>query len=179
MLRAAAAAASVIVAAVAGVVTTYATQHSSFGLWAALGVLVILGAILQALVTGRDKPSAGPASSGSDAASPPLNVAAKDPRLIFHWVPVDAFTGRHWLTDEVDRFLAAKPCGYIFVTADAGLRVAGLVAARLLPSLAVTLPYPFYRGLAAWLVILVVAALVWPVAIVSWRGRARRASRAG
>jgi hypothetical protein len=121
MLRAAAAAASVIVAAVAGVVTTYATQHSSFGLWAALGVLVILGAILQALVTGRDKPSAGPAGSGSDAASPPLDVAAKDPRLIFHWVPVETFTGRRWLTDEVDTFIAEKPCGYIFVTADTGM----------------------------------------------------------
>jgi hypothetical protein len=60
-----------------------------------------------------------------------------------------------------------------------GRRVAGLVAAGLLPSLAVTLPYPLYGGLAAWLVILVVAVLVWPVAIVSWRGRVRRASRAG
>ena len=29
------------------------------------------------------------------------------------------------------------------------------------------------------LVILLVAVLVWPVAIVSWLGRARRASRAG
>jgi hypothetical protein len=36
-----------------------------------------------------------------------------------------------------------------------------------------------YGGLAAWLVILLVAVLVWPVAIVSWRGRVRRASRAG
>jgi hypothetical protein len=60
-----------------------------------------------------------------------------------------------------------------------GRRVAGLVAAGLLPSLAVTLPYPLYGGLAAWLVILVVAVLVWPVAIVSWLGRVRRASRAG
>ncbi len=61
-----------------------------------------------------------------------------------------------------------------------GRRVAGLVAAGLLSSLAVTLPYPLYGGLlVAWLVILVVAVLVWPVAIVSWLGRARRASRAG
>jgi hypothetical protein len=36
-----------------------------------------------------------------------------------------------------------------------------------------------YGGLAAWLVILVVAVLVWPVAIVSWLGRVRRVSRAG
>jgi hypothetical protein len=63
-----------------------------------------------------------------------------------------------------------------------GRRVAGLVAAGLLPSLAVTIPLVDYPGgwdLAAWLVILVVAVLVWPVAIVSWRGRVRRASRAG
>ena len=65
------------------------------------------------------------------------------------------------------------------VRSPVGRRVAGLVAAGLLPSLAATLPYPLYGGLAAWLVILVVAVLVWPVAIVSWRGRVRRASRAG
>ena len=60
-----------------------------------------------------------------------------------------------------------------------GRRVAGLLAAGLLPSLAFALPYPFYGGPAPWLVILVVAVLVWPVAIVSRLGRARRASRAG
>ena len=65
------------------------------------------------------------------------------------------------------------------VPGPAGRRVAGLVAAGLLPSLAATLPYPFYGGPAPWLVILVVAVLVWPVAIVSWRGRVRRPSRAG
>ena len=63
------------------------------------------------------------------------------------------------------------------VRSPAGRRVAGLVAVGLLPSLAVTLPYPLYGGPAAWLVILAVAVLVWPVAIVSWRGRVRRASR--
>ncbi len=68
------------------------------------------------------------------------------------------------------------------VPGPAGRRVAGLVAAGLLPSLAVTVPSRLYGGLAAWLVILVVAVLVWPVAIVSWLGRVRRvgpASRAG
>jgi hypothetical protein len=60
-----------------------------------------------------------------------------------------------------------------------GRRVAGLAATGLLPSLAATLPYPFYGGPAPWLVILAVAVLVWPVAIVSWRGRISRASRAG
>jgi hypothetical protein len=57
-----------------------------------------------------------------------------------------------------------------------GRRVAGLVAAGLLPSLAVLLG----PGLAAAFDLsLLVAVLVWPVAIVSWLGRARRASRAG
>ena len=65
------------------------------------------------------------------------------------------------------------------VRSPAGRRVAGLVAAGLLPSFEVTLPYPLYGGLASLLVILVVAVLVWPVAIVSWLGRFRRPSRAG
>ena len=54
-----------------------------------------------------------------------------------------------------------------------GRRVAGLVAAGLLPSLAVLLA----PGLAPYLAVLIVAVLVWPVAIVSWLGRVRRASR--
>ena len=65
------------------------------------------------------------------------------------------------------------------VRSPVGRRVAGLVAVGLLPSLAVTLPYSLFGGLAPLLVILLVAALVWPVAIVSWLGRVRRASRAG
>jgi hypothetical protein len=56
----------------------------------------------------------------------------------------------------------------------AGRRVAGLVAAGLLPSLVLTIPV-LYDSLADVLVILVVAVLVWPVAIVSWLGRVRRA----
>jgi hypothetical protein len=42
---------SVIVAAVTGVVTSIVTAHPSQGLWAALGVIVIVGAVLQAAVT--------------------------------------------------------------------------------------------------------------------------------
>jgi hypothetical protein len=56
-----------------------------------------------------------------------------------------------------------------------GRRVAGLVATGLLPSLAGAIPL---RDPAAFLVpmlvILLAAVLVWPVAIVSWRGRVRR-----
>jgi hypothetical protein len=63
-----------------------------------------------------------------------------------------------------------------------GRRVAGLVATGLLPTLAITIPLSGYPGgwdLVPLLVILLVAVLVWPVAIVSWLGRVRRASRAG
>jgi len=68
------------------------------------------------------------------------------------------------------------------VRSPVGRRVAGLVATGLLPSLAVTIPLVDYPGgwdLVPLLVILLVAVLVWPVAIVSWLGRVRRASRAG
>ena len=51
----------------------------------------------------------------------PLATAAKDPRPVFSAADVDAFTGREWLSDEVDRFIAGNPCGYVFVEAEAGL----------------------------------------------------------
>ena len=58
------------------------------------------------------------------------------------------------------------------VRGPAGRRGAGRVAAGLLPSLVLTIPV-LYDSLADVLVILVVAVLVWPVAIVSWLGRVR------
>jgi hypothetical protein len=51
----------------------------------------------------------------------PLATAAKDPRPVFTAADVGAFTGREWLSDEVDRFIAGNPCGYVFVEAEAGL----------------------------------------------------------
>jgi hypothetical protein len=60
-----------------------------------------------------------------------------------------------------------------------GRRVAGLVATGLLPSLAVTIPLRDVPAafLVPILVSLLAAVLVWPVAIVSWRGRAERRQR--
>ena len=60
-----------------------------------------------------------------------------------------------------------------------GRRVAGLVATGLLPSLAVTIPLRDVPAvfLVPLLVSLLAAVLVWPVAIVSWRGRAERRRR--
>lgn len=61
MWRAVAAACSVIVASVSGVVTGLETTHSSWGLWTALAVLVLVGALLQGAVSyweGRPRPIA-------------------------------------------------------------------------------------------------------------------------
>ena len=65
------------------------------------------------------------------------------------------------------------------VRSPVGRRVAGLVATGLLPSLAVSIPLRDVPAVfpVPLLVSLLVAVLVWPVAIVSWRGRVRRASR--
>jgi hypothetical protein len=51
----------------------------------------------------------------------PVAVAAKDPGPVFTAAGVDRFTGRKWLVGEVDRVLAGYPCGYVFLTAEAGL----------------------------------------------------------
>jgi hypothetical protein len=58
MWRAVAAGISVILATASGVVTALVTTHSSRGLWVALGVLVIVGAALQAAASygGRRRP---------------------------------------------------------------------------------------------------------------------------
>jgi hypothetical protein len=62
------------------------------------------------------------------------------------------------------------------VRSPVGRRVAGLMATGLLPSLAVAIPLRDVPAaiLVPMLVSLLVAVLVWPVAIVSWRGRVRR-----
>lgn len=55
MVRAVAAGVSFVLAAASGVVTALVTAHSSRGLWVALGVLVVLGAVLQAAVTMNER----------------------------------------------------------------------------------------------------------------------------
>jgi hypothetical protein len=66
------------------------------------------------------------------------------------------------------------------VRSPVGRRVAGLVATALLPSLA-TIPLRDVPAVipVAILVSLLAAVLVWPVAILSWRGRAERRRRLG
>jgi hypothetical protein len=56
-----------------------------------------------------------------DAAAVPLGIAAKSPQPVFAAVDIEAFTGRAWLLDKVDAFVAAQRCGYIWVDAEAGL----------------------------------------------------------
>ena len=65
------------------------------------------------------------------------------------------------------------------VRGPAGRRVAGLVATGLLPALTVTIPLRDVPAvfLVPVLVSLLAAVLVWPVAILSWRGRAERRRR--
>jgi hypothetical protein len=62
-------------------------------------------------------------------------------------------------------------------------RVAVLAAPALLPDVAITLPFLTWGPVSTafwylWLGSLALAVIVWPVAIASWRGRVRRASRA-
>jgi hypothetical protein len=51
----------------------------------------------------------------------PVNAAALSPGAVFTAVGLGSFTGRKWLAAEVDRFMSANPCGYVFIEAEAGL----------------------------------------------------------
>jgi len=56
-----------------------------------------------------------------DGTAVPLQIAAKSPQSVFAAVDVEAFTGRVWLLDKVDAFMATQRCGYVWVDAEAGL----------------------------------------------------------
>ncbi|MFF9127978.1 hypothetical protein ACF09J_32780 [Streptomyces sp. NPDC014889] len=53
--------------------------------------------------------------------SVPMTVALKDTRKVFSDVGVAEFTGRIWLVESVDSFLAEQSCGFLWVEAEAGL----------------------------------------------------------
>jgi hypothetical protein len=57
MWRAAAAAVAVVLGAASGVVTALVSAHSAWGLWAALAVLVLVGAVLQGAVVAGERRS--------------------------------------------------------------------------------------------------------------------------
>lgn len=53
---------------------------------------------------------------------PPTTTAARQPLpAIFDHVDLSRFTGRRWLTEQVDEFLTRQPCGFVWVEAEAGL----------------------------------------------------------
>jgi hypothetical protein len=64
VLRALAAGVSCVLAAASGVVTAFVTAHSSRGLWVGLGVLVLVGAILQGCVTLGERRRVGRVTTG-------------------------------------------------------------------------------------------------------------------
>jgi len=78
MWRSVAAGVTVVVAAASGVVTALVTTHPSGGLWVALGVVVIVGAVLQAAVTYSEhrKPLRVVAEDLSGRPVPPSAVAS-------------------------------------------------------------------------------------------------------
>src|SRR5690348_9184853 len=112
-----------LLSAVIGVITSVVTAHPTIGAWTALGAVVLLGTVIAVLGNAPDsylrrrKKSVAYRSDGEA----PIDVAARDPAWIFAAVGLDGFTGRQWLADEMDRFIASNQCGYFFVEADAGM----------------------------------------------------------
>ncbi|MBK9942247.1 MAG: ATP-binding protein [Kouleothrix sp.] len=43
------------------------------------------------------------------------------PSTVFDDLDRDGFAGRGWLCDRIDAFISGKPCGYIILTAEAGM----------------------------------------------------------
>ncbi|MFV2098972.1 hypothetical protein ACFHW1_26435, partial [Micromonospora sp. LOL_014] len=62
------------------------------------------------------------------AASIPLEVAHLDPAQVLADVEASTFVGREWLIAQLDQFLGSRPCGYIWIEADAGLGKTALAA---------------------------------------------------
>lgn len=58
----------------------------------------------------------------------PVDVAIRKPDKVFVDAHVEAFTGRAWLLEEVQRVLSGKPCGYVWIEAEAGLGKTALAA---------------------------------------------------
>ena len=67
------------------------------------------------------RPVTGTSAGGVSAAGVPLGAAARDPGAVFTAVGLSGFTGREWLAAGVDEFMAANPCGYVLIEAEAGL----------------------------------------------------------
>jgi hypothetical protein len=86
MWRAVAAGVSVVVAGVGGVVTALVTAHPSAGLWVALSVLLVVGGVLQFLVTAGDRQSSRPVTA-SGAGAVAVGGSAGKIRTLVHGSP--------------------------------------------------------------------------------------------
>ena len=78
------------------------------------GAIAVTGDVGSASTTYIDKQVVG-------VSAVPVAVAAKDPGPVYMAVGLCKFIGREWLVSEVDHVLAQYPCGYVFLTAEAGL----------------------------------------------------------
>lgn len=58
----------------------------------------------------------------------PVDEAVRDLRPLFADVLSDGFTGRRWLIEQIDTFLAERPGGYLWVEGDAGVGKTALAA---------------------------------------------------
>lgn len=58
----------------------------------------------------------------------PVDEAVRDLRPLFADVLSDGFTGRRWLIEQIDAFLAERPGGYLWVEGDAGVGKTALAA---------------------------------------------------
>ncbi|HEX8864744.1 MAG TPA: NACHT domain-containing protein, partial [Lentzea sp.] len=58
----------------------------------------------------------------------PVDEAVRDLTPLFADVLSDGFTGRQWLIDQIDAFLAERRCGYLWVEGDAGVGKTALAA---------------------------------------------------
>ncbi|MFJ8964759.1 NACHT domain-containing protein [Lentzea sp. NPDC102401] len=58
----------------------------------------------------------------------PVDEAVRDLDPLFADVLAGGFTGRRWLIEQIDRFVAEQPCGYAWVEGDAGVGKTALAA---------------------------------------------------
>ena len=117
MWRAVAAGVSVVLAAVVGVVTALVTAHPSRGLWVALGIVVIVGAGLQAVITyGERRNTLRVQSSGAGAVA--IGGSARAPvQTRVHGSHIQSA-----VTEEQDGVTASGP-GAVSIGGDAAAQV--------------------------------------------------------
>ncbi|MDX8146918.1 NACHT domain-containing protein [Lentzea sp. BCCO 10_0061] len=58
----------------------------------------------------------------------PVDEAVRDLAPLFADVLADGFTGRRWLIEQIDGFVAEQPCGHVWVEGDAGVGKTALAA---------------------------------------------------